>query len=153
MRSLPVLNCSLLFSVAAFEMSCAKIPDPTPAATEIRDGMKGVGDGLTALSKVDPLQLRRILDENADLRQQLDGLRLRLNGLGGGGGIVNVSSTNRLFCEVSGYSGALKLDAYVDSITPDTLFIGGALLNQKERSLPVTYDIAQAMTSSTAVRA
>ena len=91
---------------------------------------RGMSDVAVAIPKFDPLALKTLIDGNADLRAQVELLRTRLNGLGTLGGVTEVSPDQRVFLQISGYEGSVRIvDVYVDNenawvmknkVTPNT---------------------------------
>lgn len=131
----------LVGSVTVF--ACVKIPDLGPiegAAKEIKAGATAIGKGMEELKKLDPIALNKLLDENKDLRAAVEQAQSDLAKLGTKVGIVEVSPSSRVFFEVTGYSGQLRLDAWVNS--PNNPFLTNKVLWNDTKRPTVDYGVA-----------
>lgn len=111
------------------------------AAAEIRKGMEGV----------DPVALNKLLAENKDLRDKFLDARSRLESLGPLGGVVVVSPTQRVFFQITGYRGQLRLDAWVNN--PDNWFLSNQVLALADTSPSIDYGIADKLIAKAAKEA
>lgn len=87
------------------------------AASELKSGMSEVAKGLDSLSKIDPIALNKLLDENKALENQLLELQRKTSSFGRVQGAIEVSKDSKLYFEFTGYSGSLRIDAWVDNET------------------------------------
>jgi hypothetical protein len=110
--------------------------DISKATKNITDASKQLNDGMTKLSNLDPLALNRLLKENADLKAQFETVRGVLNANAAPGNI-GVGPNTRAVFEITGYTGQLRIDAWVD--TPQNKFISNRVLLNAETGLDMTY--------------
>lgn len=108
----------------------------TPDIASASDNLK---QGLVAVSQIDPLSLRKLLTDNDELRKNADTLRGMLNQLDNPG-VISVSGNSRVWFEVTGYTGQVRVDVGLDS--DENKFIINRVLYNIDRELPITYNIA-----------
>jgi hypothetical protein len=117
----------------------------------VKAGLDNLSAGVAQVSKIDPVGINRLLNENKDLREQLDTIRYKLDSYGNGGVVVEIGSNSRVVFQISGYRGAMTLDAWVDSELPDNMFMRSVeLVHQTGKYPEVTYNIATEAVFATA---
>ena len=83
------------------------------AGQNVADAGKSVKEGLDAFARVDPLGLNQVLNDNRELRGQVEALQRKL--LGASGGLVPVDRASEVWFEITDYRGRVRLSAWVDS--------------------------------------
>src|SRR5688572_16106983 len=84
------------------------------AGQSIERSAAELSKGLQAVAAADPTGLRKLVEENAALRGQLQALSARLNGTSLGTGVITLR--NRVLqLQVAEYTGSFRLDAWVDA--------------------------------------
>ncbi len=96
LASMLAFGCDWLFTV--------KTPDVADAAKSLQTGIE----------KFDAIGLKKLIDDNAELRKTVDYLQGRLNTLPSGEGVIDLSGRQLQFT-VTQYTGAFKIDGYLDS--------------------------------------
>lgn len=129
----------VLISFGALIGGCPNPLNPVERATgHIEKASENLSKGLTDLSTIDPVALNKLLKENEQLRQTADLLREKLQAADGIASIPVGPGSEALF-EITGYTGQLRLSAWVD--TDRNKFIDNKvlLLNEKPFVLHETY--------------
>lgn len=129
---------SLLFSCLAILAlsSCDTDHKVDVGLQDIEDGLEKLGKGIEG---IDPVGLRELLAKNEALRSAIDDIKKQLSPLGSVGGVVEVSPTSRICFEISNYTGAYRIDAWVN--TPDNWFLQNQVLPNNDFDL--SFGLAQ----------
>jgi hypothetical protein len=124
--------------------ACVRIPSLDPienASKNVKAASEEIKKGMETLGKLDPLALNKLINENTDLRNAVTEAQSQLARLGTRVGRVEVSPTSRVFFLITGYSGQLRLDGYVNSA--NNPFLTNKLALQAEKRPAIDYGIAQ----------
>lgn len=112
---------------------CAGLNDATK---NIKDATSNIQKGAEALAKgmdqLDPIALKKILNENSDLRMQLQTVSEKLAGGFQGQGIVEIN-TRDVRVRIARYTGNQRITAWVD--TRENWFWQELRLNDKDQEL------------------
>jgi hypothetical protein len=98
---------------------------------------KNIERGLTELAKLDPLALKKLLDENEDLRKKLTDINARLQGLPTGSGKVGLKNYI-VRTEVTHYTGKFEVNGWINSRT--NWFWLDQPFNELSVRLPLDYE-------------
>jgi hypothetical protein len=106
------------------------------ASKNFESGMAKAADGLKG---IDPLKLGQLLADNAELRGDVEKLKVAIIAVGSPGNI-GISPTSQAIFEITGYSGRLRVDAWLD--TEGDKFIQNRVLLKNEAQLKINYNYA-----------
>lgn len=102
--------------------------------------------GMDSLAKIDPAGLNRLMSENAQLRKVAEELKAGLYAVNNPG-LVSVGKNSRVWFEITGYTGRMRISAWLDS--PVNKFYYNLEMLNNERQLPMTYTIGDEFFSRT----
>jgi hypothetical protein len=92
--------------------------------------------GMDSLAKIDPAGLNKLMAENAQLRKVAEELKAGLYAVNNPG-LVSVGKNSRVWFEITGYTGRMRISAWLDS--PVNKFYYNLEILNNERQLPMTY--------------
>jgi hypothetical protein len=125
-------------------------PQVVSATDNLKQGLNALGEGVGKIKDIDPIALNRVLTENTQLATQLRELQSKISSYGPKAGVVNVTSTNRIFVVVQGYQGTVRLDAWVDKA--DNWIVQNVLLQSASPKLAMEFKTAESEIGAEAKR-
>ena len=135
-----LLRAGYFTLVAVIACGCSSIEKGTrnmkDATANVKEGAASLSEGL---KKVDLLGLKKLLEENADLRGQLGLIQARLSSLPTGEGRV-VLAGRRVLVRVVPLDGDAFVRGWVGMETNEFV---SRRLTPTRKDLPLTYDVAQ----------
>src|SRR5947209_6626895 len=83
---------------------CNPLGPVESASKNVENGATQLADGLKKLSEIDPAGIKKLLNENSELRKVAEELRGKLNDVESPA-VVAVTPTSSLMFEITGYRG------------------------------------------------
>ncbi len=114
-------------------------------SSSVTDASKNFANGITEAAKslesgskvLDPIGLKKLIDENGDLRKSVEILQGRLAALPTGEGVIDLAGRPLQFT-VAQYTGGFRVNAYVDS--PENHFWVNKVLTRNPLNLDIGKD-------------
>jgi hypothetical protein len=106
----------LVISVVILFTACDN-PLKTPvetAANSLEKGTQNLKDGMTALGALDPAGLKKLMDENKVLRDQIAEFNQKAMASIAGAGVVDIQK-RRVLLNITNYTGSFRIVSYLDT--------------------------------------